>query len=102
METNDAIVVGVNSFQSESESRVKTLRVDPAIEAAQIERLRALRQRRDGMACEASLVKLEEAARGADNVLPRILDCVEALATVGEISNRLRSVWGEYREAVTV
>ena len=102
VETNDAIVVGVNSFQSESESRVKTLRVDPAIEAAQIERLRALRQRRDGMACEASLVKLEEAARGADNVLPRILDCVEALATVGEISNRLRSVWGEYREAVTV
>ena len=54
------------------------------------------------MACEASLVKLEEAARGTANVLPRILDCVEALATVGEISNRLRSVWGEYREAVTL
>jgi methylmalonyl-CoA mutase N-terminal domain/subunit len=47
-------------------------------------------------------VRLEEAAHGDENVLPRILDCVEALATVGEISNRLRSVWGEYREAVTV
>ncbi len=102
VETNDAIVVGVNRFQSEEEARVKTLRVDPAIEAAQVERVRALRQRRDAMACEASLVKLEEAARGTANVLPRILDCVEALATVGEISNRLRSVWGEYREAVTL
>ena len=102
VETNDAIVVGVNRFQSEEEARVKTLRVDPAIEAAQVERVRALRQRRDAMACEASLVKLDEAARGTDNVLPRILDCVEALATVGEISNRLRSVWGEYREAVTL
>jgi len=102
VETNDAIVVGVNRFQSEEEARVKTLRVDPAIEAAQVERVRALRQRRDAMACEASLVKLEQAARGTDNVLPRILDCVEALATVGEISNRLRSVWGEYREAVTL
>ena len=102
VEANDAIVVGVNRFQSEEESHVETLRVDPAMEKAQIERVRALRQRRDAMACEASLVKLEEAARGTDNVLPLLLDCVEAFATVGEISNRLRNVWGEYREAVTV
>jgi methylmalonyl-CoA mutase N-terminal domain/subunit len=102
VEANDAIVVGVNSFQSDQESTVKTLRVDPTIEKAQIERLRALRQRRDAIACEAALVKLEEAAHGTENVLPRILDCVEASATVGEISNRLRGVWGEYREAVTL
>jgi methylmalonyl-CoA mutase N-terminal domain/subunit len=102
VEADDAIVVGVNRFAGEEESNVKTLRVDPAIEKAQIERLRALRQRRDTMACETALVKLEEAARGTDNVLPHILDCVEAFATVGEISNRLRTVWGEYREAVTL
>jgi methylmalonyl-CoA mutase N-terminal domain/subunit len=54
------------------------------------------------VATETALVKLEEAARGTENVLPCILDCVESMATVGEISNRLRSVWGEYREAVTV
>jgi methylmalonyl-CoA mutase N-terminal domain/subunit len=102
IETNDAIVVGVNRFQNEGESRVKTLRVDPAVEKAQIERLRALRQRRDAIAAETSLVQLEEAARGEENVLPRILDCIEAFVTVGEISNRLRAVWGEYREAVTV
>jgi methylmalonyl-CoA mutase, N-terminal domain len=102
IETNDAIVVGVNQFQSDEAPQVKTLRVDPSIEQTQIQRLRALRERRDSNAVEASLVRLEEAARGSENVLPRILDCVGAYATVGEISNRLRNVWGEYREAVTV
>ena len=102
VETGDAIVVGVNRFQVEEKSPIKTLRVDPAIEPRQIERLRALRGRRDARACESALAKLEEAARGTENVLPRILDGVEAFATVGEINNRLRAVWGEYREAVTV
>jgi methylmalonyl-CoA mutase N-terminal domain/subunit len=102
VETKDAIVVGVNQFASDEESKVKTLRVDPAVEQEQIERVRALRARRDANATESALAKLEEAARGTENVLPRILECVEALATVGEISNRLRGVWGEYREAVTV
>jgi methylmalonyl-CoA mutase, N-terminal domain len=102
VENNDAIVVGVNRFQNEAGSQVKTLRVDPSIERTQIQRLRAVRERRDAAATAATLSKLEEAARGTENVLPRILDCVEAYATVGEISNRLRNVWGEYREAVTV
>src|SRR5438132_693838 len=95
IESKEAIVVGVNQFQSEAASKIKTLRVDPAIERRQVERLRALRDRRDAMATEASLMKLEASARGDQNVLPRILDCVENLATVGEISNRLRDVWGE-------
>ncbi|HEY3024726.1 MAG TPA: methylmalonyl-CoA mutase family protein [Pyrinomonadaceae bacterium] len=102
VETGDAIVAGVNRFQVEEESTVSVLRVDPAIEQEQIERLRAVRARRDAVAVDAALGKLEEAARGTENLLPRILDCVEAFATVGEISNRLRKVWGEYREAVTV
>jgi methylmalonyl-CoA mutase N-terminal domain/subunit len=102
IETNDAVVVGVNRYQSEDERSVKTLRIDPSIERDQIDRLRALRGRRDALATETALVKLEEAARGTENVVPRILECVEAFATVGEISNRLRTVWGEYREAVTV
>ena len=102
VESNEAVVVGVNRFQNEAERRMNTLRVDPGIEKEQVARLRALRQRRDNVAAEASLVKLEEAARGTENVLPRILECVEALVTVGEISNRLRTVWGEYREAVSM
>jgi methylmalonyl-CoA mutase N-terminal domain/subunit len=102
VETKDAIVVGVNRFQTEETDAPATLRVDPAVERAQVERLRALRARRDNKATERALARLEEAARGTENVLPRILSCVESLATVGEISHRLRRVWGEYREALTV
>src|SRR5262245_53494739 len=83
VESNEAIIVGVNRFQNEEESGVKTLHVDPAVEKAQIDRVRSVRQRRDAVHCEASLVQLEEAARGTENVLPRILDCVESFATVG-------------------
>ncbi len=102
IETGEQTIVGVNSFRSEEETALPLLRVNPAIEQAQVERLRALRTRRDAEAAEISLVKLEEAARGTENLLPRILACVEAFVTVGEISHRLRRVWGEYREAVTV
>jgi methylmalonyl-CoA mutase, N-terminal domain len=102
IETRDSIVVGVNSFQIGEEAPVPTLRIDPSIEQAQIERLRSLRERRDAEAAETTLVQLEEAARDTENLLPRILACVEALVTVGEISHRLRRVWGEYREAVTL
>ncbi|HZT57828.1 MAG TPA: methylmalonyl-CoA mutase family protein [Pyrinomonadaceae bacterium] len=102
VETGDAVVVGVNRFRAEEETAVPTLRIDPSVERAQIERVLALRERRDNERAEVALTLLEDAARGTENLLPRILDCVESLATVGEISNRLRHVWGEYREAVTV
>jgi methylmalonyl-CoA mutase N-terminal domain/subunit len=102
VEKGEQTVVGVNRFQSEEEESVPLLRVDPSVEQAQIERVRALRERRDNQAVEAALIRLEEGARGTENILPRILACVEAYATVGEISHRLRRVWGEYREALTV
>jgi methylmalonyl-CoA mutase N-terminal domain/subunit len=102
VESGDAVVVGVNRFRAEDETAVTTLRIDPAVERAQVERLRHLRQRRDNERTEVALTLLESAAHGTENLLPRILQCVEALATVGEISHRLRRVWGEYREAVTV
>jgi methylmalonyl-CoA mutase N-terminal domain/subunit len=101
-ETQDAVVVGVNRFRVEEEDVIPTLRIDPAIEQAQVERLRALRARRDNDAADAALARLEEAARGTENLLPHILSAAESFATVGEISHRLRRVWGEYREAVTV
>jgi methylmalonyl-CoA mutase N-terminal domain/subunit len=102
VETGDAVVVGVNRFQTEEDSSPPTLRVDPSTERAQVERVHSLRTRRDNDAAESALTRLEEAARGTENLLPRILSCVEAHATVGEISHRLRRVWGEYREALTV
>ena len=76
--------------------------VQAALEQAQVERDRTLRARRDSPATDAALYKLEQAATTTENLLPRILDCVESYATVGEISNRLRSVWGEYRETSTI
>ncbi|HEX8139982.1 MAG TPA: methylmalonyl-CoA mutase family protein [Pyrinomonadaceae bacterium] len=102
VESGEQVVVGVNRFQTEEDEGVPLLRVDPSIERAQVERVRALRERRDNEAVEAALIRLEEAARGTENMLPRILTCVEAYATVGEISHRLRRVWGEYREALTL
>ena len=102
IETNEQTIVGLNSFQIDEETNIPLLRVDPVIEQAQVERVRALRERRDNETAETALVRLEEAARGTENMLPRILACVESDVTVGEISHRLRRVWGEYQEAVTV
>ena len=102
VESREEIVVGVNRFQIEAEPPVLLLRIDPALEQAQVERVRALRGRRDARATDAALEKLEQVATTSENLLPHILECVESYATVGEISNRLRRVWGEYRETATV
>jgi methylmalonyl-CoA mutase N-terminal domain/subunit len=102
VETQEQVVVGVNRFQVEEETPLNVLRIDPALEQAQVERVRALRARRDANAVTASLQKLEQAATTDENLLPRILECVESYATVGEISNTLRHVWGEYRETSTI
>ena len=102
VENKSEIVVGVNKFQIAEDETIPTLRIDAAIERNQVERLRAVRAKRDAAAAENSLVKLEDAARTGENMLPRILDCVESYVTVGEISNRLRKIWGEYREAITI
>ena len=102
IETQEQVVVGMNRFQLETEPPVNVLRIDPALEQAQIERVRALRERRDAQSVTAALNKLEQAAGTNENLLPRILECVESYSTVGEISNTLRRVWGEYRETSTV
>jgi methylmalonyl-CoA mutase N-terminal domain/subunit len=102
IESEESVVVGVNRFQSKEETPVTTLRIDPAIEQQQIERVRAVRARRDATAVDTALAKLEAAANSTENLVPRILECVEAYATVGEISDRFRNVWGEYKETSTV
>ena len=102
IENGDAIVVGVNKHQLAEEPAMSILRVNADVERAQVEQVRAVRARRDAAVADRALAKLEEAARGTGNVLPRILDCVEAYVTVGEIGNRLREVWGEYHETATM
>jgi len=72
--------------------------MDPALERQQVERLRQMRASRSASEVEASLNALEDAARSTDNLMPRILDACAARVTVGEISDRMRGVFGEYRE----
>ncbi len=98
VERGDAVVVGVNKFQQDEKEPPAAFRLDPELEQQQILRLRDLRASRDAHAVDSSLRALESAARSSDNLMPRILACAEAYATVGEISDRLRVVFGEYRE----
>ena len=100
----EKVVVGVNRFHTET-SAAKTIpiqRIDPELERKQIERVRALRTRRDKSAWEAAIRKVEEAARSTDNLMPHIIAAVETDATVGEISDALRGVFGEYQETVVI
>ena len=100
VERNERVVVGVNRFTSAERRPIPLLRIDPAIELAQVERVRALRARRDAAAVTGAIAEIERRARGDENLLPAILAAVEAYATVGEIADALRRVFGEYRESV--
>jgi methylmalonyl-CoA mutase N-terminal domain/subunit len=93
-----AIVVGVNRYQTDEPAEVEVFQVDPELEAQQAARVRAVRARRDEARARAALAAVESAARGRDNLVPPIVAAVEALATVGEIANVMRGVFGEYRE----
>jgi methylmalonyl-CoA mutase N-terminal domain/subunit len=102
VDSGEAVVVGVNRFEVEEEKPIPTQKIDPALEPKQVERVRALRARRDAGPWKSALAAVETAARSGENVMPRILTAVEAYATVGEISDAMRRVFGEYREAVVI
>jgi methylmalonyl-CoA mutase N-terminal domain/subunit len=102
VEAKEQIVVGVNEFVAEEERVIPTLRVDPQIEQEQVRRVQALRAKRDGGKAKAALAELQRRASTTENLLPAILTAVEAYATVGEISDTLRGVFGEYRESVVI
>jgi methylmalonyl-CoA mutase, N-terminal domain len=100
VERGERIVVGMNRFQEEKDSPIPLLRIDPEIERAQVDRLRALRARRDNAQVSSAIAEVERRARGAENLMPAVLAAVEAYATVGEIADALRRVFGEYEETV--
>lgn len=102
VDRQEAIVVGVNRFAVEEEKPIPILRIDPALETKQVERVRALRAKRDSTPWKIAIAGVEEAARSGANLMPRILAAVEAYATVGEISDAMRRVFGEYKEAVVI
>jgi methylmalonyl-CoA mutase, N-terminal domain len=98
----EAVVVGVNRFQVDDEKPIPILRIDESLEPRQVERLQALRSRRDPHAWQQAIARVQEAARSGANLMPHILAAVEAFATVGEISDAMRKVFGEYQEAVVI
>jgi methylmalonyl-CoA mutase N-terminal domain/subunit len=93
------IVVGVNAYQTEEGAPVDVLTLDPEIERRQRERVQAVRAKRDADACRAALIGVRDAARDGTNLVPRVITAVEAYATVGEIADAMREVFGEYRES---
>jgi methylmalonyl-CoA mutase N-terminal domain/subunit len=102
VDREEAIVVGVNRFAMEEENPVPIQSIDESLERNQIERLRALRASRNPTLWSESLRQVEDAAHAGTNLMPQIIAAVEAHATVGEISDALRKVFGEYREAVVI
>ena len=102
VESKDQIIVGVNDFIAEEDRTIPTLRIEPEIERSQIARLHALRAKRDSAKTQSALVELRRRAISTENLLPAILAAVEAYATVGEISDTLRRVFGEYQESVVI
>ena len=103
IEAGERVVVGVNAMQEDAEEvPFEILRIDPDLERAQVERVRALRARRDTAAWGASLDRLREEARAGRNLMPALIDAVLAWATVGEIAGRLRAVFGEHQETLVL
>ncbi len=101
VESKEQVVVGVNAFQSD-DPPVPVMKVDPALEEIQVSRLRALRAGRDGTAVRQALSALRDGARGTENLMPLVLSAVKARATLGEVADALREVFGEYRETVVL
>jgi methylmalonyl-CoA mutase N-terminal domain/subunit len=102
IEQEERVVIGLNKFQVEEEKPTNLLRVDPSVRVDQIERLKALKSSRDETAVQKSLANLKQRAEGNDNLLPHILEAVKTYATLGEICDVLREVFGEYQQVSTL
>jgi methylmalonyl-CoA mutase N-terminal domain/subunit len=102
LEQKRRLVVGVNEFTVDEETPIDILRIDPKLEAEQVARVRDVRKKRDQARCSNALSRLQKAARGKDNLMPYILESVQAYATEGEIMNTLIEVFGVYTERAVV
>jgi methylmalonyl-CoA mutase N-terminal domain/subunit len=103
IDAGDQIVVGVNRYRDDAPTAPPAIqRIDPEAERRQVAGVRRVRAERDPATWERAMARLEDAARGTDNLLPPLIDAVRAYATVGEIADRLRAAWGVHRELITV
>ena len=98
VDTKDQVVVGVNDFRIDEETEIPTLEIGAAIEKKQIERVRKLKRERDNVKVREALAKVKAAAAGDTNLMPVLIDAAKVYATVGEMSDAMRAVFGEYRE----
>jgi methylmalonyl-CoA mutase, N-terminal domain len=98
VEQKQRIIVGVNRYELEDEPEVEILRIDPTLEGKQIERVQGLRGRRDSAAVQSALARLKQAASGDDNLMPPLVEAARAYATLGEMCDALRDVWGTWTE----
>ncbi|UCF60072.1 MAG: methylmalonyl-CoA mutase family protein [Anaerolineaceae bacterium] len=102
IEREESIVVGVNTYLSDIPTDIQLLKVDPTIEHIQRDRLAEVRENRDPKRAEDLLVKLANAAESDENLVPLLIECVEADLTLGEICGRLRDIWGEYQSPIII
>jgi len=102
VDSKEQVLVGVNAFTVDHENPVSLQKIDPELERRQVERLRAFRAKRDQAKAEAAVRKIDEAARNGDNLMPIIVEAVENNATVGEICDSMRKVFGEYKEVMVI
>jgi methylmalonyl-CoA mutase N-terminal domain/subunit len=102
VERRDKIIVGVNDFVQADEPPIEILYIDDTASEKQLAKLERLRSRRDNDAVNRTLDGLRSAARTTENLMPRILDAVRAYATIGEMCDALREVWGEYEEVPVI
>ena len=102
VESGEKTIVGVNRFITEEDKNIETLYIDETTSSRQIDKLENLRATRDKAAVTRSLDVLRHAALGTDNLMPLLVDAVRAYATVGEVCDALRDVWGEYEETPAV
>jgi methylmalonyl-CoA mutase N-terminal domain/subunit len=99
VERGERVIVGVNRYEDADEKPIEILHIDAALERKQVERVQALRGRRDSAAAEAALARLKEDAAHEDrNLMPAIVDASRAYVTMGEMCDALREVWGTWRE----
>jgi methylmalonyl-CoA mutase N-terminal domain/subunit len=96
IERKEKIIVGVNEFISRDAAQPPLMKIDDSVRMKQMERLKTLKSKRNTQKVASSLSRLKSAAQGKENIIPFILECVESYVTLGEISDTLRSVWGEY------
>ena len=102
VDSGEQVIVGVNKFATEEEPELELFEIDEKVEKKQVERLKRLRSERDNEKVSRLLDEVRQVASSEDNIMPVLIEAVKAYATVGEISDAMRDVFGEYKEATTV